>query len=244
MGKNTFRNIIAESKTITPSKPFQDGELLVEPVTRDSILAEEYARMDEECQHDVIAEFTHAATELATTRAALYSAQYFLDKQLPDVRAATQTANSSKEELEKFATTISSAVKDAKEFTFKTALKDDALTQLDTAHDNMVKKYSEKITEYGKAIDAKHEAIIKTFEKHEEKFSNILAKPSDGIWLSQGMTWLCLTLLILFSLFFGLTIYANYAVIHSAELSKFLWTFGLSFAAIFGAVVFYRIKFT
>lgn len=115
MGKNTFRKIIAESKTITPSKPFQDGELLVEPVTRDSILAEEYARMDEECQHDVIAEFTHAATELATTRAALYSAQYFLDKQLPDVRAATQTANSSKEELEKFAATISSAVKDAKE---------------------------------------------------------------------------------------------------------------------------------
>jgi hypothetical protein len=93
-------------------------------------------------------------------------------------------------------------------------------------------------------IDAKHKDFIKTMEQHEKKFSNILAKPSDGIWLSQGMTWLCLTLLFLLSLFFCLTIYANYAIIHSAELSKFLWTFGLSFAAIFSAVVYVRIKFS
>jgi hypothetical protein len=58
-------------------------------------------------------------------------------------------------------------------------------------------------------IDAKHKDFIKTMEQHEEKLSNILAKPSDGIWLSQGMTWLCLTLLILLSLFFCLTIYAT-----------------------------------
>jgi hypothetical protein len=111
-------------------------------------------------------------------------------------------------------------------------------------YDEMVTTYSNKITEYGNMIDAKHKDFIKTMEQHEKKLSNILAKPSDGIWLSQGMTWLCLTLLFLLSLFFCLTIYANYAIIHSAELSKFLWTFGLSFAAIFGAVVFVRIKFS
>jgi hypothetical protein len=93
-------------------------------------------------------------------------------------------------------------------------------------------------------IDAKHKDFIKTMEQHEKKFSNILAKPSDGIWLSQGMTWLCLTLLILLSLFFCLTIYANSAIIHSEVLSGFLWRFGFAFATIFGVVVFYRIKFS
>jgi hypothetical protein len=181
---------------------------------------------------------------MAANRGVLKSSLFYIEKLLPRVEYAKEAVTTSLAEINAVTTSLSGAVAEAKTFTFKTELTQDAITQMNGFYDEMVTTYSNKITEYGNMIDAKHKDFIKTMEQHEDKLSNILAKPSDGIWLSQGMTWLCLTLLILLSLFFCLTIYANYAIIHSAELSKFLWTFGLSFAAIFGAVVFVRIKFS
>jgi hypothetical protein len=244
MGKNIFRKIQADANKMPDPELPKDGVILVDPVTPEHPLAKEFVKMDTDGQKDMLYEFTYSASEMAANRGVLKSSLFYIEKLLPRVEDAKEAVTTSLAEINTVTTSLSGAVANAKTFTFKTELTQDAITQLNGFYDEMVTTYSNKITEYGNMIDAKHKDFIKTMEQHEQKLSNILAKPSDGIWLSQGMTWLCLTLLLLLSLFFCLTIYANYAIIHSAELSKFLWTFGLSFAAIFGAVVFVRIKFS
>jgi hypothetical protein len=200
--------------------------------------------MDTDGQKDMLYEFTYSASEMAANRGVLKSLLFYIEKLLPRVEDAKEAVTTSLAEINTVTTSLSGAVANAKTFTFKTELTQDAITQMNGFYDELVTTYSNKITEYGNMIDAKHKDFIKTMEQHEEKLSNILAKPSDGIWLSQGMTWLCLTLLLLLSLFFCLTIYANYAIIHSEVLSGFLWRFGFAFVTIFGVVVFYRIKFS
>jgi hypothetical protein len=244
MGKNTFRNIQAEVKKMPNPELPKDGVILVDPVTPEHPLAKEFVKMDTDGQKDMLYEFTYTASEMAANRGVLKSSLFYIEKLLPRVEDAKEAVTTSLAEINTVTTSLSGAVADAKKFTFKTELTQDAITQMNGFYDELVTTYSNKITEYGNMIDAKHKDFIKTMEQHEKKFSNILAKPSDGIWLSQGMTWLCLTLLILLSLFFCLTIYANSAIIHSEVLSGFLWRFGFAFATIFGVVVFYRIKFS